>query len=776
MVFKGFDKNCVNGFVLVSTIVALSVLSLSMMSFLSLMDRHNKETKNLSHQLVGQSLDSFLSNVMRGVGSCSCHFDSSINREVPAESLGLNTDTLDDIGLRTLRVGCDFNSTENIVAQVGVPIVSGENLVVSKIRLSEIQPIEGAIDRYSGELLLDYGSEGEGIAAFRPISIPLTFSIDSNLGSPDSRPIVSCWESTGGIGVTVGDCYRADHSVGRTLVGCGGTASEDIVRNTTAFGFEAGIGGGGLNGPNTYFGYQSGRNHSGNFSTFLGFQAGKDSGSSQRNTFIGYKAGLNSKGSDQVFVGSEAGRDTTTGERNTFLGAFSGSENQIGSDNLFVGYESGLRGVSSQKNVFIGHQSGRERDTGERNVLLGSKSGRSLRGGSGSVFLGYQAGFLNSHEERSVFIGESAGLESNGGEENVIVGRLAGRQNTGSQNTFVGTGSGFLNQAGEDNVFLGFNSGFYNAQASYSTFAGVESGYRNVSGTHNVFIGQRAGFSNINGVSNTMVGAGAGYSMTNGSHNIFIGYNAGRVSNYNLVNHKFVVGNGDNPDWLTGDITSTGNLYVNGQPVVITSSRALKKKIKVIEGEASYLEALLKTPLFTYYYKSPFSHPEKERMGIISERLPKYLQIQEKGRLSRPDWPSIYGYFWAGIKALYKGIQKLRIELQAVIQPLQMQLREFQESYEKVVREFVKSQRELSEVKVKLRVVHKEIEETREEIRLLTRRIKEKRFARSSKLPGLPVRSSSSLSREEGNLVVPVAKVSSLFKRHKGFHDEKKEE
>ena len=44
-------------------------------------------------------------------------------------------------------------------------------------------------------------------------------------------------------------------------------------------------------------------------------------------------------------------------------------------------------------------------------------------------------------------------------------------------------------------------------------------------------------------------------------------------------------------------------------------------------------------------------------MGIIAEELPENLQIKEKEKVSRPDWPSIYGTFWGAIKAIYEMIQ-----------------------------------------------------------------------------------------------------------------------
>ena len=47
-------------------------------------------------------------------------------------------------------------------------------------------------------------------------------------------------------------------------------------------------------------------------------------------------------------------------------------------------------------------------------------------------------------------------------------------------------------------------------------------------------------------------------------------------------------------------------------------------------------------------------------MGIISEELPEHLQLKAEGSLSFPDWPSIYGTIWAGIKALYAMLEDLK--------------------------------------------------------------------------------------------------------------------
>ena len=114
------------------------------------------------------------------------------------------------------------------------------------------------------------------------------------------------------------------------------------------------------------------------------------------------------------------------------------------------------------------------------------------------------------------------------------------------------------------------------------------------------------------------------------------------------------------------------------------SSRTLKRNIKPFKSYEKSLENILNTPLFTYQYKEgEGSHPDKVRMGIISEELPKDLQIltevdsenhkpenpqtaknkkKNRGKISTPDWLSIYGTLWAGVKALAQRLQNVTEE------------------------------------------------------------------------------------------------------------------
>ena len=99
----------------------------------------------------------------------------------------------------------------------------------------------------------------------------------------------------------------------------------------------------------------------------------------------------------------------------------------------------------------------------------------------------------------------------------------------------------------------------------------------------------------------------------------------------------------------TGSTGATGPAGPAG-PAGPVSSRVLKKNIKVFTNFEKAYQDIKKTPLFTYEYKE--DHPNESRIGIISEELPGHLQIKDKGSPSIPDWPSVYGTFWAAIKAL----------------------------------------------------------------------------------------------------------------------------
>ena len=206
--------------------------------------------------------------------------------------------------------------------------------------------------------------------------------------------------------------------------------------------------------------------------------------------------------------------------------------------------------------------------------------------------------------------------------------------------------------------------------AMLNTYIGFRAGYKNQSGADNTFIGYYAGYDNKQN-RNTFIGAHAG-EVNTGDNNIFIGRDVGAsTADINLSN-TFKLGNEATPEWLSGEMTSTGVLSINGTPVVTSSSRALKKNIRILTSTElrPSLEAIVRTPLFTYQYKNKADLPNKTRMGVIAEELPDHLQIRVEGRLPRPDWPSIYGTLWAAIQVLYRDLIQLKETLLTKIEDL----------------------------------------------------------------------------------------------------------
>ena len=296
-------------------------------------------------------------------------------------------------------------------------------------------------------------------------------------------------------------------------------------------------------------------------------------------------------------------------------------------------------------------------------TALGFSAGKGIQTtGAGNTFIGYEAGKNTTTEEKNTFIGYQAG-ENNEADENTFIGYQAGQKNTtGTANTFVGYWAGSQDASTHSNTLVGFKAG-YQIEADSNTFVGSLAGQRTTTGKSNTFIGRFSGSANTTGKYNVFIGQQSGYENTTGEGNIFIGTEAANNSSYKTASDKFVVGNTRHTTWIEADI-GTNTFEIDGNqvsydghthplpPHTHPSSRTLKKNIKPFTDFQKALKDIITTPLFTFNMKK--DNPEKSRMGIISEELPEHLQIKEKGKVSTPDWISIYGTFWASIKWLWE--------------------------------------------------------------------------------------------------------------------------
>ena len=325
-------------------------------------------------------------------------------------------------------------------------------------------------------------------------------------------------------------------------------------------------------------------------------------------------------------------------------------------------------------NVFAGHGAGASNQTaagqGEGNVFIGYRAGWRNTTGRDNVFIGALTGMNNTTGSRNMFIGEIAGWTNTTGDQNMFAGLGSGADNTtGSGNTFIGEHSGSKNTTGNNNVFLGQHAGLKNTTGEANVFVGKGAGHNNRTGEENTYFGNWAGEFNTTGEHNTCVGFRA-CDRNTGSRNVIIGYQAD--TNAQATDDAFIVGNaiGSNSKWLTGTIGGS-SLKVKGQETVNASSRTLKKSIsRFFEFEKS-LQDILNTPLFNYSYREEALHPEKQRMGLIAEELPEHLQLPGED-YPHPDWPSIYGTLWAGIKALHQKLESLFTDNTSLRQELEL--------------------------------------------------------------------------------------------------------
>ena len=490
-------------------------------------------------------------------------------------------------------------------------------------------------------------------------------------------------------------CYTVKDD-GRTLVGCGGTDQVSQVQ-TTAFGFGAGK-------KNAHF----------------------------SNTFIGYKAGTkHTTGHQNVFIGSGAGFESTTANENIFIGAGAGGKTQTAGNNVYIGSYSGFQSLGAS-NTFVGAFTGNASTAGNDNVFLGFNAGKSHKKPQGNTMVGQKAGADGGGADNffynSVFLGVQAGLKTKAG-NNTFLGAYAGRSNTfGGGNVFIGDTAGWLNETGNNNVFIGQQAGYFpddgstpkvpkgNTTGSYNVFIGNKAGTKNTTASNNTFIGYEAGKANTIGGKNIFIGAGAAKTDKDGGvdktkdrqlniGNLIFGHlpkDAPTGANKNFFHTNYLktptAADTDKGVFIYGDLFVSGEAKINcdGTPSATScntillvdadnpvdpknlvaglnqlyfnhvSSRFFKKNIVPFTDYNKALQDILTTPLFNFQYKK--NHPDKIRMGIIAEDLPKHLQLKSADKPVMPDMPTITGTLWAGIKELYNLLQIFKTEVLASIE------------------------------------------------------------------------------------------------------------
>jgi len=277
-------------------------------------------------------------------------------------------------------------------------------------------------------------------------------------------------------------------------------------------------------------GYQSGYHPTGNYNTWVGYNAGfgTAAGSAELNVGIGREALMNiNDGDKNTAIGYQAGKDLSDGIENTLGGYLAGQNINTGNYNTVFGSYALEAGTTASRNVAIGYSAMLEFVEGDtRNTAVGMYAMHRTESGSHNVAMGYEAmkGANSSYDsDYNVAIGSSTMYSNAGGDSNTIVGYAAGYGIT----------------TGGDNVHIGYQAGYTQSTATASTLVGYKAGTNNTASSI-VALGKNAGFSNSSGIQNTFVGFSAGHSNETGGYNVYLGYQSG----YGLTtSNNVVVGN-----------------------------------------------------------------------------------------------------------------------------------------------------------------------------------------------------------------------------------------
>ena len=498
--------------------------------------------------------------------------------------------------------------------------------------------------------------------------------------------VVDCVNyGSGGSGGISPNCRKVND--GQTLVGCGGT-NEITGSQNTAFGYQAGS-----------------ANSEGQANTFIGNQAGKRNTKGYQNVFLGAWTGYeNTEGNDNSFFGAGAGGKNTKGGQNTFFGSWTGYKNTEGNDNTFLGNGAGKENTTGSRNTFLGNQAGKK-STGHDNTFVGNQAGKDITSGASNTFIGKEAGKDITSGASNTFIGKEAGKDITSGDHNIILGAgvkapsttdnrqlnignmILGKQPSSTPTTWDSTVSSMT--AGEVRVLGGplkvcdNDGGNCKKSPLVPTSGACPSGQFLTGGVDSTSGEPLCGAPPTSSATPSRSDIlSALSSLSCGSNRAIYRFtttgvrcrSVGSSGSYASRNHNHKLD--DLPTALRKISQHVGNWSAHhSHPYSVSvygactnkrghrisncfSSRVYKKNITPYSDLDKSLKQIVDTPLFTYQYKK--DHPNKTRMGVISEELPNFLQIKDKGAPSRPDWVSIYGTLWAGIKALFQKQDKLK--------------------------------------------------------------------------------------------------------------------
>ena len=360
------------------------------------------------------------------------------------------------------------------------------------------------------------------------------------------------------------------------------------------------------------------------------------------------------------------GTEHNRGGSTTAFGHSAGSRLSTGGGNTFVGYEAGKDVTTGTNNIFLGHGAGKNVATGTNNIYIG----KGLTGSAGDT--------------NKLNIGKLITGKLIGSKEIQVKGKVIADDGIHSKGKVI---------ADDDIHSKGGNISTKNEL--HVDKKGVIDGSLTVGGNIHA---------NSNIISNKTITAVI--DVFGGGKSLKEAYNkADRALSKATAAKK----NAD--DALAGVHSYRGRHEGTRDDGGSDSSKVYKKNIQPFQDFERSLEHILNTPLFTYQYKK--KHPDKNRMGIISEELPQELQIKDEGAPSHPDWVSIYGTLWAGIKALTQRLDSFKEKTKIQLQAFSEKLQKTEDKAEQNKGELLNIKKRLAETESDLKQKQGELEQTK---------------------------------------------------------------
>ncbi len=176
------------GFTITAALMSVAIVGVGMSAMISMLSFQHRELQSIKEQLISSNIKQFILQTMKDLRKCDCHFNSSLNsgpfngEAVGPFTIDMTTPPIGDINLGSLRTGCDFTGTNNIIVAAGATIKNMGRLKTKSVRAKKIQPTT-TLGEYQAELTVDFETPNRPL---RPVVVDILLSVDTTVAGAQS--------------------------------------------------------------------------------------------------------------------------------------------------------------------------------------------------------------------------------------------------------------------------------------------------------------------------------------------------------------------------------------------------------------------------------------------------------------------------------------------------------------------------------------------------------------------------------------------------------------